>query len=215
MDRKIEAAIRHNSGLSGKPRPWGAWSVRASIPTRWRRRNHLGSERQPDTSSHRWRLAARHGQRSQLSSDLQSEAKGLLVMRCPMRCFMIASAWLLLFSGSTRSGECEVGESRPLQLLEWSAEPQARGPRISFKFKSNLLKAVRSVSASLIFKDRRGHTLSMMPLSPELRFLPGSTKIEEDVILDPSMNDLLNPEKVSAVICTRYVVYSDSSLEDF
>ena len=108
-----------------------------------------------------------------------------------------------------------MGGSHPLQLLEWSAEPQTKGPRVRFRLKSNLLKPVRSVSAALIFRDHEGHSLSALPLSPDLRIPPGTVKIEEDVILDPGMNELLTPDKASAVICTRYVVYSDSSLEDF
>ena len=89
------------------------------------------------------------------------------------------------------------------------------GPTITFRVKSNLPKAVRSINATLVFEDTQGNRLAEMPLSPDLKIAAGAEGTEEDAILDPRMNSALAIESVKATICTRYVEYADGGFEEF
>ena len=129
-----------------------------------------------------------------------------------------AMASLFIFpavSARAESAHCSSGNSDKLALLDWSVESGRAGPTITFRVKSNLPKAVRSIDAALVFEDSQGNRLAEMPLSPDLRISAGAESTEDDAILDPSMNTALKPETVTATICTRYVEYADGSFEEF
>jgi hypothetical protein len=111
--------------------------------------------------------------------------------------------------------DCEVGKSDRLELLAWASEPAKNGPYIRFRLRSNLAKAVLSISAKLVFENEAGDLLVEMPVSPDLRIAAGAERAEQDTILNSRMNDLLDPETVTAKICTRYVLYADGLFEEF
>ncbi|MER8823925.1 hypothetical protein NKH70_29875 [Mesorhizobium sp. M0991] len=100
-------------------------------------------------------------------------------------------------------------------MLDWSAQPTKKGPTITFRLKSNLQKAVRSISATLVFDDARGNRLAELPLSPGLKIAADVEGAADDVILDPRMNTELQAAGVKATICTRYVEYTDGGFEEY
>lgn len=126
-----------------------------------------------------------------------------------------ALAPLALICTGALAGNCKAGSTDAFVLIEWSAQPERKGPNIRFKLKSNLLKAVRSISAEIVFEDTQGNSLANMPLNPGIRITAGAERSEEDAILNPKLNGVLKPEDVTAKICTRYVVYDDGVFDEF
>jgi hypothetical protein len=132
-----------------------------------------------------------------------------------LRCAVAGLVFLPAMAMRAESADCSNGRSDKVALLDWSLQPGQSGPTISFRLKSNLPKAVRSIDATLVFEDSQGNRLAEMPLSPDLKIAAGAEGTKDDAILDPRMNSALAAENVKATICTRYVEYADGGFEEF